>query len=174
MTVPRRPSFTAKRSAPTGSSAPRAPCGSLWTADPPSYYTEGRYVKLVGALYTAAQRVAIERRYPEWSPHRHMAIDAIQRAAVRDLLALHFDEQAEECSRCAGHPQRGQGGHDRARSLRVGRMLVRAPPVLLLRLTVDPGYAGGSKARFRLVDWGTADLSPWSVGCPPSASLSST
>ena len=66
----------------------RAREAALWTADPPSYYTEGRYVKLVGALYTAAQRVAIERRYPEWSPHRHMAIDAIQRAAVRDLLAL--------------------------------------------------------------------------------------
>ena len=66
----------------------RAREAALWTADPPSYYTEGRYVKLVGALYTAAQRVAIERRYPEWSPHRHMAIDAIQRAAVRDRLAL--------------------------------------------------------------------------------------
>ena len=66
----------------------RAREAALWTADPPSYYTEGRYVKLVGALYTAAQRVAIERRYPEWSPHRHMAIDAIQRAAVRDLLAF--------------------------------------------------------------------------------------
>ena len=66
----------------------RAREAALWTADPASYYTEGRFVKLVGPLYTAAQRVAIERRYPEWSPHRHMAIDAIQRAAVRDLLAL--------------------------------------------------------------------------------------
>ena len=35
-----------------------------------------------------AQRVAVERRFPEWSPQRHMALDAIQRAVVRDLLAL--------------------------------------------------------------------------------------
>ena len=66
----------------------RAREAALWTADPPEYYSEGRFVRLVGPLYTAAQRVAIERRFPEWSPRRHMELDAIQRAAVRDLLAL--------------------------------------------------------------------------------------
>ena len=66
----------------------RAREAQLWTADPPSYYTEGRFVRLVGPLYTAAQRARIEHRWPEWSPQRHMEIDAIQRAAVRDLYAL--------------------------------------------------------------------------------------
>ena len=45
-------------------------------------------MRIVGPLYTAAQRVDIFRKFPEWSPQRHMALDAIQRAAVRDLLAL--------------------------------------------------------------------------------------
>ena len=36
-------------------------------------------------LYTAAQRVAIERRWPEWSPQRHMHLDALQRAKARAL-----------------------------------------------------------------------------------------
>ena len=66
----------------------RAREAGVWAVDPPSYHTEGRFIRLIGPLYTAAQRVAIERRYPEWSPQRHMALDAIQRAAVRDLLAL--------------------------------------------------------------------------------------
>ena len=66
----------------------RAREAGLWIADPPEYFTRGRFVRLVGPLWTAAQRAAIERRHPEWSPHRHMALDAIQRAAVRDLLAL--------------------------------------------------------------------------------------
>jgi hypothetical protein len=66
----------------------RAREAGLWAVDPPSYFTEGVFVKLVGPLYTAEQRVAIERRFPEWSPQRHMHLDAIQRAAVRDLLAL--------------------------------------------------------------------------------------
>ena len=66
----------------------RAREAALWTADPDSYYTEGRFLKLVGPLYTAKQRADIERRWPEWSPQRHMRIDAIQRAAVRDALAL--------------------------------------------------------------------------------------
>ena len=52
------------------------------------YFTDGEFVRLVGPLYTAEQRVAIERRFPEWSPQRHMHLDAIQRAAIRDLLAL--------------------------------------------------------------------------------------
>ena len=66
----------------------RAREAALWTADPDAYYSEGRFVRLVGPLYSAAQRAAIERRWPEWSPQRHMQIDAIQRALVRDLLAL--------------------------------------------------------------------------------------
>ena len=44
----------------------------MWAVDPPEYYTEGLFVRLVGPLYTAAQRVAIERAFPEWSPQRHM------------------------------------------------------------------------------------------------------
>ena len=66
----------------------RAREAGLWAVDPPSYFTEGTFVRLVGPLYTAEQRVAIERRFPEWSPQRHMHMDAIQRAAVRDVLAL--------------------------------------------------------------------------------------
>ena len=57
-------------------------------ADPPSYFSEGRFVKIVGPLFSAAQRVKIFKRFPEWSPQRHMALDAIQRAAIRDLMAL--------------------------------------------------------------------------------------
>ena len=45
-------------------------------------------MRIVGPLYTAAQRERIFRRFPEWSPQRHMHLDAIQRAATRDLLAL--------------------------------------------------------------------------------------
>ena len=66
----------------------RAREAALWTADPTNYYSEGRFVRLIGPLYSAAQRTAIERAFPEWSPQRHMRIDAIQRAALRDLLAL--------------------------------------------------------------------------------------
>ena len=66
----------------------RAREAGLWTEDPPEYYSQGRFVRLVGALYTAKQRALIERSFPEWSPRRHMHLDAIQRAAVRDLLAL--------------------------------------------------------------------------------------
>ena len=66
----------------------RAREAGLWTADPPEYYSEGRYLRLVGPLYSAAQRVDAFKRFPEWSPQRHMAIDALQRAAVRDGLAL--------------------------------------------------------------------------------------
>jgi len=66
----------------------RAREAALWTSDPPSYYEEGRFVRLAGPLFTAKQRVAIERKFPEWSAQRHMHIDALQRAAVRDLLAL--------------------------------------------------------------------------------------
>ncbi|KAL1519824.1 hypothetical protein AB1Y20_023330 [Prymnesium parvum] len=66
----------------------RAREAALWTADPPAYFSEGRFVRLVGPLYTAKQRVDIMRRFPEWSPQRHMHLDALQRAMVRDLLAL--------------------------------------------------------------------------------------
>ena len=37
----------------------RAREAGLWMADPPEYYTEGRFVRLVGPLFSAAQRVAI-------------------------------------------------------------------------------------------------------------------
>jgi hypothetical protein len=66
----------------------RAREAGLWAVDPTEYFTEGTFVRLTGPLYTAAQRVAIERKFPEWSSQRHMALDAIQRATVRDLLAL--------------------------------------------------------------------------------------
>ena len=66
----------------------RAREAGLWAVDPPAYFTEGTFVRVVGPLYTAAQREAIFRRWPEWSPQRHMHLDAIQRAATRDLLAL--------------------------------------------------------------------------------------
>ena len=66
----------------------RAREAGLWVADPPAYYTSGRFVRLVGPLFSTQQRVEIWRRFPEWSPQRHMHLDAIQRAAIRDLLAL--------------------------------------------------------------------------------------
>ena len=66
----------------------RAREAGLWAADPPSYFSEGRFVRIVGPLFSAAQRVKIFKRFPEWSPQRHMALDAIQRAAIRDLMAL--------------------------------------------------------------------------------------
>ena len=45
-------------------------------------------MRLVGPLYTHEQQQGVEASFPEWSPPRHMHMDAIQRAAVRDALAL--------------------------------------------------------------------------------------
>ena len=66
----------------------RAREAALWAVDPPEYFTEGIFVRLVGPLYTLAQQQAVEAKFPEWSPQRHMHMDAIQRAGVRDVLAL--------------------------------------------------------------------------------------
>ena len=43
---------------------------------------------LDGPAYTDEQQAAVYRRFPEWSPQRHMFLDAPQRQAVRDLLGL--------------------------------------------------------------------------------------
>ena len=66
----------------------RAREAALWAVDPPEYFTEGVYVAIVGPTYTAEQQAAVYRRFPEWSPQRHMFMDAPQRQAVRDLLGL--------------------------------------------------------------------------------------
>ena len=66
----------------------RAREAALWAVDPPEYFTEGIYVALVGPTYTAEQQAEVYRRFPEWSPQRHMFMDAPQRQAVRDLLGL--------------------------------------------------------------------------------------
>jgi hypothetical protein len=52
------------------------------------YFTEGIFVALLGETYTAAEKASVYRRFPEWSPQRHMFLDAPQRQAVRDLLGL--------------------------------------------------------------------------------------
>jgi hypothetical protein len=64
----------------------RAREAALWAVDPPEYFTEGVYVAIVGPSYTAEQQAAVYRRFPEWSPQRHMFMDAPQRQAVRDRL----------------------------------------------------------------------------------------
>jgi hypothetical protein len=61
----------------------RAREAALWAVDPPEYFTEGVYVAIVGPSYTAEQQAAVYRRFPEWSPQRHMFMDAPQRQAVR-------------------------------------------------------------------------------------------
>lgn len=68
----------------------RAREAGLWTSDPPEYYDPpgATFVRLVGPLFSAAQRASIEEAHPEWSPRRHALLDGLQRAAVRDLLAL--------------------------------------------------------------------------------------
>ena len=66
----------------------RAREAALWSVDPPEYFTEGVFVRVLGDLYTPAQRADAEKKFPDWSPVRHMTMDAPQRAAVRDLLAL--------------------------------------------------------------------------------------
>ena len=40
---------------------------------------------LEGPTYTPEQQAEVYRRFPEWSPQRHMHMDAPQRQAVRDL-----------------------------------------------------------------------------------------
>mmetsp|Transcript_54409 Transcript_54409/g.125354 ORF Transcript_54409/g.125354 Transcript_54409/m.125354 type:complete len:843 (-) Transcript_54409:283-2811(-) len=66
----------------------RAREAALWAVDPPSYFTEGVFVALDGPTYTAEYEAAIYKRFPEWSPQRHMFMDAPQRQAIRDLLGL--------------------------------------------------------------------------------------
>merc|ERR1719207_202169 len=46
--------------------------------------------------YEPEQKETVYKRFPEWSPQRHMFMDAPQRQAVRDLLGLAstFDEPA--------------------------------------------------------------------------------
>ena len=66
----------------------RAREAGLWAVDPPEYFTQGVYVALRGPAYTAAEQASVYRRFPEWSPQRHMFMDAPQRQAVRDLLGL--------------------------------------------------------------------------------------
>ena len=74
----------------------RAREAGLWAVDPPEYFTQGVYVALRGPAYSAAEQASVYRRFPEWSPQRHMFMDAPQRQAVRDLLGLAstFDEPA--------------------------------------------------------------------------------
>ena len=66
----------------------RAREAALWAVDPPEYFTEGVFVALAGPTYSAQEQAAVYARFPEWSPQRHMFMDAPQRRAVRDLLAL--------------------------------------------------------------------------------------
>ena len=87
----------------------RAREAALWAVDPPSYFTEGVYIALSGPAFTTDEEAAVYRRFPEWSPQRHMFMDAPQRRAVRDLLGLAstFDGVAIlpkfycYCDRCA-------------------------------------------------------------------------
>jgi len=66
----------------------RAREAALWAVDPPEYFTEGVFVALKGPAYTLEDEKAVYSRFPEWSPQRHMQLDAPQRRAVRDLLGL--------------------------------------------------------------------------------------
>ena len=66
----------------------RAREAALWAVDPPEYFSDGVFVRLVGPTFTPAQQAEVYRRFPEWSPQRHMFMDAPQRQAVRDLLGL--------------------------------------------------------------------------------------
>ena len=66
----------------------RAREAALWAVDPPEYFTEGVFVALKGATYERDYMDKVYKRFPEWSPQRHMFMDAPQRRAVRDLLGL--------------------------------------------------------------------------------------
>ena len=59
----------------------------LWAIDPPTYF-DGHFVRLVGPLYSRSEWGRIAAAFPEGSPQRHLRLDALQRSAVRDLLAL--------------------------------------------------------------------------------------
>ena len=60
----------------------------MWAVDPPTYFTEGLYVAVVGNTYEDAYKQQVYTRFPDWSPQRHMFMDAPQRQAVRDVLGL--------------------------------------------------------------------------------------
>ena len=66
----------------------RAREAALWAVDPPEYFTEGIFVALSGQTIEPAYQREVFARFPEWSPTRHMFMDAPQRQAVRDLLGL--------------------------------------------------------------------------------------
>ena len=66
----------------------RAREAALWAVDPPEYFTEGVFVALKGPSYERSYMDQVYKRFPEWSPQRHMFMDAPQRQAVRDLLGL--------------------------------------------------------------------------------------
>ena len=66
----------------------RAREAALWAVDPPEYFTEGIFVSIVGPTTEPDYRAQVEKRFPEWSPQRHMFMDAPQRQAVRDILGL--------------------------------------------------------------------------------------
>ena len=62
----------------------RAREAALWAVDPPEYFNDGLFVALEGPAYTEADKAEVYRRYPEWSPQRHMFLDAPQRRAVSE------------------------------------------------------------------------------------------
>ena len=66
----------------------RAREAALWAVDPPEYFTEGLFVAIDGATYEQDHMDSVYSRFPEWSPQRHMFMDAPQRQAVRDILGL--------------------------------------------------------------------------------------
>lgn len=66
----------------------RAREASLWAVDPPAYFDEGIFVALDGPTYDMSKQEAVYKRFPSWSPQRHMHMDSPQRQAVRDLLGL--------------------------------------------------------------------------------------
>ena len=66
----------------------RAREAALWAVDPPEYFTEGLFVAIKGPSYEPGYMDKVYKRFPEWSPQRHMFMDAPQRQVVRDLLGL--------------------------------------------------------------------------------------
>ena len=66
----------------------RAREAALWAVDPPEYFTEGIFVAVAGPTTTLEYKEQVYKRFPEWSPQRHMFMDAPQRQAVRDILGL--------------------------------------------------------------------------------------
>eukprot|EP00965_Chrysotila_dentata_P122580 4051297-Pleurochrysis_carterae.AAC.3 len=59
----------------------RAREAALWAVDPPEYFTEGIFVAIDGPTYEREEMEAVYARFPEWSPQRHMFMDAPQRQA---------------------------------------------------------------------------------------------